>query len=162
MKKVIKLTESDLTKIVRRVISESHLSILIEKIVKIEFEGIDGIWYDWSNYNCGMGECCDPYSVSFHLEGSEYFEIFFKLVDGGKYDDDGDYPKELSEELPVECEEYPDINNPRFDTIIVYDEVAEVINKYFDSSDVWKNEFLSFINRMFNLEVKNILVVEWY
>ena len=35
------------------------------------FDGFDDIYYDWANYMCGMGECCDPICNGF----SHYLKI---------------------------------------------------------------------------------------
>ena len=40
-----------------------------------------------------------------------YYNYLFKLVDSKYYDDVGDYPRELSDELPEPCLEPPTIEN---------------------------------------------------
>jgi hypothetical protein len=32
------------------------------------FDGFDDIYYDWAQYNCGMGVCCDPYAVGLFFQ----------------------------------------------------------------------------------------------
>ena len=48
----------------------------------MEFKGFDDIYYDWADFNCGMGVCCDMYAIGFVLPGREYDDYLFKLVDG--------------------------------------------------------------------------------
>ena len=143
------------------VITESQMVRLLSKVLTIEFGGVDDLWFDWANYNCGMGECCDPYAISFHLPRYDYYEVFFKYVDSSKYDYNGDYPKELSGELPEPCHEFPDVKDPRFDMIVVPYDVSDEINKFLGSSEHWKNEFLSLMNEKYNLNAKHILVFGW-
>jgi hypothetical protein len=74
------------------IISESKLTKVLHTYLTMSFEGFNDCIYDWSEFNCGMGICCDPYAIGFVLPDSEYNEYLFKLVDGNNYDDDGDYP----------------------------------------------------------------------
>jgi len=140
------------------IISESKLMGVLHEVLKKEFDGFDDMWADWANYNCGMGECCDPYAIGFHLPKSEYYEVFFKLVDSSKYDDDGDYPEELRGELPEPCYQSPDIRDPRFDTLIIPEETVERIDNYLSSPEYWAKEFLLLINKLYGLNIKDILV----
>ena len=49
------------------IIPDTKLQSILLKLLKLEFKGFDDIYYSWANYNCGMGECCDPYAVGFVL-----------------------------------------------------------------------------------------------
>lgn len=135
------------------------MSSILYRILNMEFEGFDDIYYDWGNYNCGMGECCDPYAIVFILPQNEYNDYLFKLVDGKFYDDDGDYPKKLSEDLPEPCYESPDVRDPRFDTYIGYSELMENIEGYIGAFDKWEEELLHFLNRKFNSDAKRIIFI---
>ena len=53
-------------------ITESKLSKIIHKYINMSFEGFDNCYYDWAEFDCGMGVCCDPYAVGFVLPDSEY------------------------------------------------------------------------------------------
>ncbi len=141
------------------IISESKMSSILHRVLNMEFPGFDDIYYDWSNYNCGMGECCDPYAIGFVLPKNDYNDYLFKLVDGENYNPHGDYPKELSEDLPVPCEEYPDIKDPRFNVIIFYQDFAEQIENYLNSSDNWSEDLLHLLNKQFGLNAKRILFI---
>jgi hypothetical protein len=116
----------------------------------MSFEGFDDSYYDWAEFNCGMGVCCDPYAVGFVLPDSEYNDYLFKLVNSKYYDDDGDYPSELKGDLPEPCHNPPNINNKEFDTIILSDEMYERLESLFGSVDVWSVPLLTIINGVFN------------
>ena len=144
-------------------ITESKMVNVVHKVLTSEFEGFMDMDYDWAEYNCGMGVCCDPYAIGFVLPTSEYYyNYLFKLVDSKYYDDDGDYPRELSDELPEPCLEPPTIENlkeSRFDTIVVPYETAEILDEYFNSPELWVNEFLTIINTMYNVNAKEVLIL---
>ena len=124
----------------------------------MSFEGFDNCYHDWAEFNCGMGVCCDPYAIGFNLPDSEYNEYLFKLVDGNNYDDDGDYPSELSDDLPEVCENRPDVSNRKFDTIVIDEDMYERLNDLFNDIDVWKEPLLSIINKTFNTNAHRV----WY
>ena len=141
------------------IITETKLNKILHQILKKEFDGFEDLWADWASYNCGMGVCCDPYAIGFHLPKSEYDDYLFKIVDGSKYDDDGDYPKHLSDELPEPCYQYPDMRESRFDTIVVSEETSERIDNYLSSPYLWVEEFLSLINKIYGLNIKYIVII---
>jgi len=138
--------------------SEETNSIL-HNLINMLFDGFDGTDYDWANYMCGMGECCDPYAIGFVLPKNDYDDYIFKLVDSVNYDDDGDYPKELRDELPEVCYELPDIKNPDFDTIIFYGLYAEEIEDYMGPESNWRSDLLNIINKKFGCEAKQIIII---
>jgi len=146
-------------RILKEDISESDknkkLSTL-DKLLHIQFKGIDDMWVDWSNYNCGMGECCDPYSISFILPEKNYFEYIFKIVDSSKYDDDADYPREMMDELPEPCEQYPDIRESRFDTLYMPEETTESIEQFYGHRMRWEKDMLTWFNDKFGLNLRDI------
>ena len=145
---------------IRRILrEETNIKPVLNDLLNMLFDGFDDIYYDWAEYNCGMGVCCDPYAVGFVLPKSDYDDYLFKLVDGNNYDDYGDYPKELRDELPEVCYEQPDIKNPNFNTIVFYGYYAEEIENYMGSEDNWKFELLELINKKFGCEAERIIIV---
>lgn len=126
------------------IIDEDKLTKVLSTYLKQYF---NGIYYDWANFNCGMGECCDMYAIGFILPDRSYDDYLFKLVDGENYDDMGDYPEELMGELPEPCHSDPNVSDPRFDTILISEELEDVL-KMFGGIDVWGGPFLKMINHM--------------
>jgi hypothetical protein len=139
--------------------SEKKLNSPLEKLLNMLFDGFDDIYYDWANYMCGMGECCDPYAIGFTLPKNHYDDYIFKLVDSVNYDDDGDYSKELRDELPEVCYESPDLKNPDFDTIVFYGLYAEEIEDYMGPESNWRSDLLKLINKKFGCEAKQIIII---
>jgi hypothetical protein len=121
------------------------------------FDGFDDIYYDWAEYNCGMGVCCDPYAIGFVLPQNDYNDYLFKLVDSDNYDDDGDYPEHLGDELPEVCYERPDLKNPNFNFIVCYEVFVEEIKDYLGDEDNWKMELLDLINKKFGCKATDII-----
>jgi hypothetical protein len=121
------------------------------------FDGFDDIYYDWAEYNCGMGVCCDPYAIGFVLPQNDYNDYLFKLVDSDNYDDDGDYPEHLGDELPEVCYERPDLKNPNFNFIVCYEVFFEEIKDYLGDEDNWKMELLDLINKKFGCKATDII-----
>jgi hypothetical protein len=141
------------------IIPDTKLQSILLKLLKSEFKGYDDIYYSWANYNCGMGECCDPYSVGFVLPEDNYDNYFFNLVDGENYDPNGRYPDELSDELPEVCYEEPNITNPDFNTVIFYEERMEFITDFLGSSRIWENQILDFVNKQFGFNADRIFIL---
>ena len=139
--------------------SEDKKHSTLHKLLDMLFDGFDDIYYDWANYNCGMGECCDPYAIGFSLPNRDYDDYIFKLVNGDVYDDDGDYPKEFQDDLPEVCYESPDIKNPDFDTIVFYGLYAEEIEDFMGPESNWKEGLLELINRKFGCDAKRIIII---
>ena len=85
------------------IISESKLTKVIYTYLTMSLEGFDNCSYDWANFNCGMGVCCDPYAIGFVLPESEYDDYLFKLVNGELYDAArwGNYYKPYGVEVPA-------------------------------------------------------------
>jgi oligoribonuclease NrnB/cAMP/cGMP phosphodiesterase (DHH superfamily) len=106
-----------------------------------------------------MGICCDPYAIGFVLPDSEYNDYLFKLVNGNYYDDDGDYPKDISEELPEVCEDRPNINDSDFETILITEDMYERITDLFGDIDIWRDSLLSLINKTFNINARSLLYI---
>jgi hypothetical protein len=69
---------------------ETKIKPILNNMLNMLFDGFDDIYYDWANYNCGMGICCDPYAIGFVLPQNEYDDYLFKLVEGEYYDANGD------------------------------------------------------------------------
>ena len=140
------------------IITESKLVSVLHTFLNNSFEDFDNLHYDWVSYNCGMGECCDPYAIGGFLPSSEHSDDYlFKFVDIEKYDDDGNYPSELSDDLPEPCHEQPNIKDPRFDTIVLTEELHDRIYDYFGEMNIWENSLLSLLNRTFGINANEII-----
>lgn len=136
-------------------ITENKMNSVMEKFLNDEFEGFSDIHYTWANFNCGMGECCDMYAIGFVLPKTNYDDYLFILVDSENYRPFGEY-KDYPEDLPEPCYEQPDINDPKFDTILISEGMYEEMENYFSFFDDWENELLRVLNRTFHMNVKNI------
>ena len=140
------------------IISESKLTNVIHKFLNMSFEGFDNCDYDWANFTCGMGICCDQYAIGFTLPKSDYDDYLFKLVNSKYYDDNGDYPEELKGDLPEPCENIPDIHSQEFDTIIIVDDdMYERLNDLFNDINIWREPLLSIINKVFHTNANNLM-----
>jgi hypothetical protein len=139
------------------IITESKLTKVIHNYINMSFEGFDDCYYDWADFDCGMGICCDPYAVRFVLPDKDLGSYLFKLVNGEYYDDDGAYPSELKGDLPEPCHNPPNINDEEFDTIILSEDIYEPLERLFGDMDVWKDPLLTIINKTFNINARNIL-----
>ena len=139
--------------------SETKTNSSLHRLLNMLFDGFDDIYYDWANYGCGMGVCCDPFAIGFTLPNKDYDDYIFKLVDGEMYNNNGDYPKELSDDLPEPCYQQPDIKDPRFDTIVFYWGYAEEIEDYMGPERNWKLDLLKIINKQFGCDAKRIVII---
>lgn len=137
------------------IITENKMNVVMKKFLNDKFEGFSDIYYTWANFNCGMGECCDMYAVGFVLPKTNYDDYLFILVDSENYRPFGEY-KDYPEDLPEPCYEQPDINDPKFDTILISEGMYEEMENYFSFFDDWENELLRVLNRTFHMNVKNI------
>jgi hypothetical protein len=81
------------------------------------------------------------------------------LVEGEYYDTNGNYPKELSNDLPEPCYESADVRDLRFNTIVFYEVFAEEIEDYLGPKIKWKMELLELINKKFGCEATNIIFI---
>ena len=145
---------------IRRIIrEETNIKPVLNNLLNMLFDGFDNCDYDWADFGCGMGVCCDPYAIGFVLPDSNYDDYLFKLVDGRFYDDDGNYPEELKGELPEVCYEMPDVKNPNFNFIIFYEQFAEEIENYLGRKGNWKIELLELINEKFGCKATNIMFI---
>jgi hypothetical protein len=143
---------------IRRILREErNKKTVINNLLNMLFDGFDDIYYDWAEYNCGMGVCCDPFAIGFVLPQNDYNDYLFKLVDSDNYDDDGDYPEHLGDELPEVCYERPDLKNPNFNFIVCYEVFVEEIKDYLGDEDNWKMELLDLINKKFGCKATDII-----
>ena len=138
------------------IIDESKLTNVISKFLNLSFDGFEDIDYNWADFNCGWGVCCDIYAIGFVLPGREHDDYLFKLVDGEFYDDDGDYPSELKGDLPEVCQSPPNIENDKFDTIILNEEMFEIITKMFGNFNTWRNSLLTILNNTYGFNAKTL------
>ena len=141
------------------VITESKMQSTLLKLLKITFPGFEDIYYDWANYMCGMGECCDPYAIGFVLPQSEYNDYLFILVESKYYDANGDYPKELSDDLPEVCEDRPDLSNREFESILISEEMYDGLTDMFGDINHWRDSLLSLINKIFNTNARHLMYI---
>lgn len=140
------------------IITEKRLTEVLYKYLNVRIEGFDKCDYDWADLNCGMGVCCDPYAVNFVLDGEDsYGDYLFKFVVGDRYEDDGDYPEEIASELPEVCYSTPNLEDFRFDTIILNEEMFEIITKMFGNINIWRDSLLSILNNTYGLNAKTLL-----
>jgi hypothetical protein len=137
-------------------ITESRLTKILHKYINMSFEGFDNCYYNWAEYNCGMGVCCDPYAVEFSLPDSIYGDHLFKLVDNENYSNSGNYPKELMDELPEPCYDLPDITESRFDTLWLGEELTDRLIDMFGGFDVWGDSFLNMFNQKYKTNATQI------
>jgi hypothetical protein len=139
------------------IITEKRLTEVLYKYLNARIEGFDKCHYDWADFGCGMGVCCDPYAVNFVLDENSYDDFLFKLVDFDLYDDDGDYPEEITGDLPEVCYSTPNIENDKFDTVILNEEMFEIITKMFGNFNIWRDSLLSILNNTYGLNAKTLL-----
>lgn len=138
------------------IIDESKLTNVISKFLNLSFDGFEDMDYNWADFNCGWGVCCDIYAIGFVLPGSEHDDYLFKLVDGENYDDGGDYPEELMGELPEPCHDVPDITESRFDTIVMNKELFERLIDMFGNIVVWRKSFLNVVNQKYGTNATKV------
>ena len=143
-------------------ITESKLTNFIHSYINMSFEGFDNCYYDWAEFNCGMGVCCDPYAVGFVLPDREHDDYLFKLVDGENYNDNGDYPEELTDELPEPCHNSPDIyirgySDEEFELTVLSEEMYERLESLFGDINIWSKPLLNIINGVFDTNAVTVL-----
>lgn len=141
----------------KAIITESRFTKVLHTYLTMSFEGFDNCYYDWAEFNCGMGVCCDPYAIGFVLPDSEYNEYLFKLVNDKYYDDSGDYPEDIKGDLPEPCHNSPNINDPEFDTIVISEDVYERLNDLFNDINFWRDPLLSIINKVFHTNAHSLI-----
>ena len=150
-------------------ITEKRLSEVLHKYLSKSIKGFDKCDYDWAEFNCGMGVCCDPYAIGFMLPKhvGNYLEsdnFLFKLVNGERYDDDGDYPEELRGELPDVCHHRPTIEYNEFDTIIIREELYRTIRKVFGDINIWRKSLLNLLNNIYGFNARTLMsdtIYDW-
>ena len=145
-------------------ITEKRLTEVLHKYLNTTIKGFDKCGYDWAEFYCGMGVCCDPYAIGFVLPDNNYNHYLFKLVDGEYYDDAGDYPEELSGDLPEVCQNPPNIEYGEFDTVIIREELYETIRKVFGNIDIWRNSLLHLLNEIYGFNARTLLsdvIYDW-
>jgi len=138
------------------IIDESKLTNIVLKYLNQSFDGFEDMDYNWADFNCGMGVCCDMFAIGFVLPDKEYDDYLFKLVDGENYNHYGNYPKELMDELPEPCYDLPDITESRFDTLWLGDELIDELINMFGGMNVWGKSFLNIVNQKYGTTATNI------
>jgi hypothetical protein len=139
------------------IITEKRLTEVLYKYLNARIKGFDKCNYDWAEFGCGMGVCCDPYAIQFVLDENSYDDYLFKLVDGEFYDDDGDYPEEIKGDLPDVCYSTPNLEKVKFDTIILNEEMFDIIAKMFGNFNTWRGSLLTILNNTYGLNAKTLL-----
>ena len=139
------------------IITEKRLTKVLYKYLNARIKGFDECYYDWADFGCGMGVCCDPYAIGFVLPDKDYNDYLFKLVDGEFYDDNGDYPEEITGDLPEVCYSTPNLEKVKFDTVILNEEMFEFITKMFGNINIWRDSLLSILNNTYGLNAKTLL-----
>jgi len=145
-------------------ITEKRFSEVLYKYLNATIKGFDKCEYDWAEFYCGIGVCCDPYAIGFVLPDREYDDYLFKLVDSQFYDDSGDYPEELKGDLPEVCQSRPSIEYDEFDTIIINEELHETIKKFFGDFKIWRNSLLTVLNNVYGFNARTLLsdvIYDW-
>ena len=153
----------------KAIITESKLTKVIYTYLTMSYKGFDNCYHDWAEFNCGMGVCCDPYAIGFMLPKhvGNYLEsdnFLFKLVNGERYDDDGDYPEELRGELPDVCHHRPTIEYNEFDTIIIREELYRTIRKIFGDINIWRKSLLNLLNNIYGFNARTLMsdtIYDW-
>ena len=138
------------------IIDESNLANVISKFLNLSFDGFEDMDYNWADFNCGWGVCCDIYAIGFVLPDREHDDYLFKLVDGENYNNYGDYPEELMGELPEPCHDFPDITESRFDTLWLGDELIDRLVDMFGNMNVWDKSFLNIVNQKYGTTASHI------
>lgn len=138
------------------IITENKMTNVVEKFLKFKYPSLSEVYYDWAEYHCGMGVCCDPYAIGFTLPENEYNNYFIKLVDGGNYDANGDYRDKLSDELPEVCYEQPNLNDPRFTKYIISEDLFDDMATMFGGIKNWREPLLSFLNKQIGTNAKQV------
>ena len=141
------------------IITENRIEQIIQKSLSIVFSGFEDIQWSWADFNCGWGVCCDIYAVGFILPKDDYDDYLFKLVDGNNYDDDGDYPEELKGSLPEICWDEPNIQDERFDTILISEDMYDGLTDMFGDINHWRDSLLSLINKTFNTNARHLMYI---
>jgi hypothetical protein len=140
-------------------IGKDRMAEIIHRVLVMEFKGFDDIYYDWADFNCGWGVCCDPYAVGFVLPNTDHDDYLFKLIEDEFYDGNGDYGEELRGELPEVCGESPNVRDPRFDTYLFFDTFAEQMEPYLGPSSNWEQSLLYLLNKTYHTNASNILII---
>ena len=143
-------------------ITEKRLTEVLHKYLSTTIKGFDKCGYDWAEFGCGMGVCCDPYAIGFVLPDKNYDDYLFKLVDGEFYDDRGNYPEELSGDLPEVCQSPPNIEYGEYETVIIYEELYETIKKVFGDINIWRNSLLHLLNEVYGFNARTLMAARIY
>ena len=143
-------------------ITEKRLSEVLHKYLNTTIKGFDKCGYNWAEFGCGMGVCCDQYAIGFVLPDKNYDDYLFKLVDGEFYDDRGNYPEELSGDLPEVCQSPPNIEYGEYETVIIYEELYETIKKVFGDINIWRNSLLHLLNEVYGFNARTLMAARIY
>ena len=141
------------------VITESKLTNVLYKFLESSYDNFEDCSIDWSNYGCDLGECCDPYAISFIPPNEKSYDNYmFKLADSRNYNQYGDgYPSEWTDEIPEACDTLPDVKDPNFDTIILSEGMYDRLKSLFGTTSILKEPLLNIINEVFGLNATDII-----
>ena len=62
----------------------------------------------------------------------------------------------ISDDLPEPCHNSPDVNEDRFDTIVISEDMYERLNDLFNDINVWRKPLLSIINKVFHTNAHSL------
>jgi hypothetical protein len=65
----------------------------------------------------------------------------------------------MSDDLPEDCYNFPNIENPKFDSIVMYEDLYRKLNTYFGDMSVWRESFIFLFNEIYKTKVTDIIPI---